>query len=60
MAMTATLNSKLNQMTIIVDLLPAPRVSSTGKTKLVATATKKVDVEIAGEQVTIQLNAFIK
>lgn len=58
MALEATLSKDKKQLIITVDL-SEPRVSGTGRSRLVASATKKTEVEIDGYPVTIILNCCI-
>ena len=51
---------KNGKLTIVIDIDDEPRLSSTGKSLLVATMSGKQAIEVNGKPLTVNVNAFIK
>lgn len=61
MALTATIDTKTNRITIVADLIP-PRPSASGKTTVLATSNGNVTTTATyeGKPVVIGFNAYVK
>ena len=57
--MTATIDTKTNELVIRVPQINPPRLSSSGKTLLVASESGKTALQVGGKVVTVSLNAHI-
>jgi len=57
--MTATIDTKTNEIVIRVPQINPPRPSSSGKTLLVASESGKTALQVGGKVVTVSLNAHI-
>ena len=58
--MTATIDKAKATLTIVVPINATPVLSSSGKTRLVATASGKTSLVVEGKPVSISLSAYIK
>jgi hypothetical protein len=54
---SATIEGK--ELVIRVPMNPTPRLSSTGKTRLVATASGKTDLYVEGKQIKLTVSAYV-
>ena len=57
--MTATIDTKTGELVIRVPQINPPRLSSSGKTLLVASESGKTALQVGGKVVTVSLNAHI-